>query len=339
MNVQTFVDTIVSFVRDHEAWAIPIAFIVAFAESFCFFSILWPGTAILVAVSALIAASGISYTVVLPMILAAGLGGSLGYAVSYWIGLYFKDSIPGIWPFTRHRDLIPKGQRFFDKYGLFGVFLGHFFGPVRAIIPVVAGMFRMKQVPFQIANFSSAFLWAGGVIAPSFFLVSHREEVFQFLRDNEILVAGIMFLLAVAAAIPHLVSFWPALFGFVALGAVQLFAGGNFVPLLLAGALGAFVGDLLLYRAGHGRTAPASAAWWVSAEEPDIDASRTRLAQQGPLSLVTSKIGGLNRAYTPLVAGITEMQLTSFVGASVAGSLLWSGFSLLPRPVASLLGF
>jgi membrane protein DedA with SNARE-associated domain len=52
------------------------------------------------------------------------------------------------------------------------VFLGHFFGPIRAVIPVIAGMAAMRQIPFQIANITSAFLWAGGVIAPSFFGVA-----------------------------------------------------------------------------------------------------------------------------------------------------------------------
>ena len=58
MSMQALVETIVSFVRDHESWAIPIVFLVAFGESFCFFSVVWPGTAILVGITALIAASG-----------------------------------------------------------------------------------------------------------------------------------------------------------------------------------------------------------------------------------------------------------------------------------------
>jgi hypothetical protein len=40
---------------------------------------------------------------------------------------------------------------------------------VRAVIPVVAGMYAMRQLPFQIANVSSAFLWAAGVLAPTTF--------------------------------------------------------------------------------------------------------------------------------------------------------------------------
>ena len=37
---------------------------------------------------------------------------------------------------------------------------GRFFGPLRAAVPLVAGIFGMPFWPFQIANFGSALLWA-----------------------------------------------------------------------------------------------------------------------------------------------------------------------------------
>lgn len=169
MSVHDIVEAIVSFVRANEEWAAPVAFLVAFLESFCFLSILWPGTAILIGISALLARSGIEMSVLWPAIIAAGVGGSLGYAISYWIGLYYKEGIRDLWPFNRHPAMVNRGQTFFDKWGALGVFLGHFFGPVRAIIPVVAGMYAMPQWQFQLANILSAFLWAGGVIAPTYF--------------------------------------------------------------------------------------------------------------------------------------------------------------------------
>lgn len=166
MSIQEYADLIVNFVKANEAWAAPIAFLLAFGESLAFISLILPSTVILVGIGGLIGASGINLW---PVVLAAGAGGTLGYAISYWIGLYFKDDIERIWPFKNFPEMIPKGRAFFDKYGAFGVFLGHFFGPVRAVIPVVAGMYAMPQLQFQIANVLSAFLWAGGVIAPSFF--------------------------------------------------------------------------------------------------------------------------------------------------------------------------
>ncbi|MBV8752608.1 MAG: DedA family protein, partial [Hyphomicrobiales bacterium] len=40
------------------------------------------------------------------------------------------------------------------------VVIGRFFGPLRAAVPLVAGIFNMAYWPFQFANFASAFLWA-----------------------------------------------------------------------------------------------------------------------------------------------------------------------------------
>jgi membrane protein DedA with SNARE-associated domain len=169
MNVQEFVDAIVTFVKVNEAWAVPVAFGVAFLESFCFLSLLWPGTAILIGISALLAKSGVELNVLWPAILAAGVGGSFGYALSYWIGYYYKDRIRDLWPFNRNPAIVDSGQAFFAKWGALSVFFGHFFGPVRAIIPVVAGMYALPQWQFQLANIVSAFIWAAGIIAPTYF--------------------------------------------------------------------------------------------------------------------------------------------------------------------------
>lgn len=173
MNVQDFVDAIVTFVRANEGWTGPVAFLVAFLESFCFLSILWPGTAILIGISALLAKSGVEMSVMGPAIIWAAVGGSLGYAVSYWIGLYYKDGIREIWPFNRNPAMVERGQEFFQKWGAIGVFFGHFFGPVRAVIPVVAGMYAVPQWQFQLANVTSAFIWAAGIIAPTYFGLSY----------------------------------------------------------------------------------------------------------------------------------------------------------------------
>jgi membrane protein DedA with SNARE-associated domain len=163
MDFKQLTDLIVAFVRDHETWAVPIVFLLAFGESLAFISLILPSTVILVAISGLLGVSGISFW---PVWLAAGIGGSIGYAISYWVGLYFKEELNTIWPFKNYPEMLPRGQAFFEKYGVFGVFLGHFFGPVRAVIPVVAGMYSMPHIPFQIANITSAFLWAGGILAP-----------------------------------------------------------------------------------------------------------------------------------------------------------------------------
>ena len=165
MSLHEFTETVIAFTRAHQAWAAPIVFALAFGESLAFLSLLLPATVILLAIGGMIGASGIQF---LPVWIAAVTGSILGYALSYWIGLYFKDDIVKIWPFSKYPDMIPRGQAFFHKYGAFGVFLGHFFGPLRAVVPVIAGMYAMPQLPFQIANVLSSALWSTGILLPGF---------------------------------------------------------------------------------------------------------------------------------------------------------------------------
>lgn len=333
MSVQDFVDAVVSFVREHESWAIPAVFLVAFGESFCFFSLFWPGTAILVGLTALLAASGATNSIVLPAILAAGIGGSLGYALSYWIGLYFKDSIHKIWPFNGRPELIPKGEMFFARYGAFGVFLGHFFGPVRAVIPVVAGMFAMRQLPFQIANIASAFIWATGVIVPAFFLVEFKDEILAFMRGHEGLMALVMFTLALLASIPHVLVFYPPAILFVVVGALYLLAGGTFWTVWLASTLGAFTGDLAAYRIGQRFNERLSRVWLTSDDSEMIDRVRASIDRSGAASVFTSKFQGYRRAWVPVVAGTmpAPAPYMEFIVASALSSLLWAAVFLSPR--------
>ena len=97
MTLHGFVELIVAFVREHETWAAPIAFGVAFLESFCFLSIIWPGTAILIAISGLLAAGGVGIDVLWPAIIAAGVGG-YGAQVSFtnaWVPAGISGGGPG----------------------------------------------------------------------------------------------------------------------------------------------------------------------------------------------------------------------------------------------------
>lgn len=164
MDFQDIGTQIVDFVKNNQSWATPVVFALAFAESLAFLSLIVPATFILVGIAGLFSVSGISFW---PILIAGWLGSALGYSISYWIGLIFKDSIHNCWPFTTHPYLLPRGRQFFDKYGLLGVFMGHFFGPVRAVVPVVAGMFAMNHLKFQAANLSSSAIWAVGVLSPA----------------------------------------------------------------------------------------------------------------------------------------------------------------------------
>ena len=144
-------------IKAHPDWAAAVMFITAFGESFAFVSLLFPGTTVLIAAGTLLSGGTLPYASIL---VSAILGAVLGDSVSYWLGRRFGGGIARIWPFTRHPELLPRGIEFFERHGGKSVFIGRFFGPIRAVIPLAAGVMRMPRGRFWLANVTSALVWA-----------------------------------------------------------------------------------------------------------------------------------------------------------------------------------
>jgi membrane protein DedA with SNARE-associated domain len=157
MDIHEIVQQTVDFVRTNQAWAVPVVFALAFGESLAFISLLIPAWGALVAIGALIGSSEIKFW---PIWVSASLGAAFGDWLSYWIGLKLEHTVAHVWPLSRHPDLIPRGEVFMKKWGMPGIFIGRFFGPLRASVPLIAGIFEMPFWRFQLANFTSAFVWA-----------------------------------------------------------------------------------------------------------------------------------------------------------------------------------
>ena len=161
--MQHDIELIIGFTQDHAEWAVPIVFLLAFAESLVLVSLLVPATIILIGVGALI---GISQLAFMPLWLAATIGAVLGDWLSFWLGQHYHAPISRMRPFAKRPDLLARGHRFFLKWGVYGVFFGRFFGPLRASVPLAAGACGMSAVAFQWANVTSAALWAASLLGP-----------------------------------------------------------------------------------------------------------------------------------------------------------------------------
>jgi membrane protein DedA with SNARE-associated domain len=163
MDLDVLTVTLLDFLRAHQAWAPLIVGALAFAESLAFLSFLVPSTVLLLGIGALIGASGLEFW---PIWLGAAIGAILGDWLSYAIGYRFKHTALQVWPLTRHPYLADRGERFFSRWGAWGVFLGRFIGPLRAVVPLTAGIFAMPLLLFQMANIASALVWAFLMLAP-----------------------------------------------------------------------------------------------------------------------------------------------------------------------------
>jgi membrane protein DedA with SNARE-associated domain len=181
---QNLVHTTVEFIKFHQEWAFPVIFLVSFGESFVGFSLLFPGTTILMLAGTLVAWPFNPHGVlsVWPVLAGAILGAVIGDTISYMLGQRFGHLLEKHWFFIRHPELLARGYKFFAKYGTASVFVGRFFGPVRAVIPLVAGIMGMPTRRFWIANITSAFIWApalmlvGSIIRQLASLVTAKHE-------------------------------------------------------------------------------------------------------------------------------------------------------------------
>ncbi|WP_426177321.1 phosphatase PAP2 family protein [Massilia sp. TWR1-2-2] len=98
--------------------------------------------------------------------LAAIIGAISGDGVSYWLGQHYRERLRSVWPMKRYPALFSRGETYFAANGGKSVFLGRFFGPLRAIVPVIAGMSGMPPLQFTFMNVTSAVAWAGVLILP-----------------------------------------------------------------------------------------------------------------------------------------------------------------------------
>lgn len=152
---------VVAYITAHPEMAVLIIGLTAFAESFAFVSFVVPGFSILIAAGALVQKGAIEPDGALA---AACIGAILGDAISYMIGRRFGDALPGMWPFRKHPGALERGVHFFRRWGWPSVFIGRFFGPLRAFVPLVAGMYRMPKGQFYAANIISAVIWAPALL-------------------------------------------------------------------------------------------------------------------------------------------------------------------------------
>lgn len=163
MSFESHIQDIVAFVRENQAWAPFIVGLLAFGESLAVISFIVPATGILVAIGALMGAADLPFW---PVWLGAVIGAICGDWLSYWVGITFKDDVLTRWPLKNYPTAIQRATDFTQRWGAWGVFFGRFSGPLRAFVPLAAGLFAMPQFLFQMANIASAMVWGFVLLAP-----------------------------------------------------------------------------------------------------------------------------------------------------------------------------
>ncbi len=89
----------------------------------------------------------------------ASAGALLGDLTSYWIGARLGQLLWDRSFLARRKDLVRKAEIFFIEHGAKSIFFGRFLGPIRGLVPFVAGASKMRPRPFLAYALVSALLW------------------------------------------------------------------------------------------------------------------------------------------------------------------------------------
>lgn len=120
-------------------------------------------------------------------ILAATLGAIIGDIIVYLVGKYGSDFL------IRHKKIlkeahIHEGRKFFVKHGVKSIFIGRFVGPIRTMIPLIAGTVSMKFSTFIFYDLLSAFLWSLLYISLGFYFGNYIKEIEGFVSSLSVIL-------------------------------------------------------------------------------------------------------------------------------------------------------
>ena len=163
VRLEAHLQSLVEYFTAHAELALAAVFLASLFESLAIIGSVVPGSTIVFIGGMLVGLKAVD-----PWLAGAAsvIGAVLGDGLSYWLGHRYKQAIRGMWPIRDHPAVFARGEAYFAAHGGKSVFLGRFFGPTRAIVPLIAGMSAMPPIRFYVMNVLSAFAWAAAHLVP-----------------------------------------------------------------------------------------------------------------------------------------------------------------------------
>ena len=134
----------------------------------------------------------------------ATIGAIVIYLVSFKIGRIAIVKL-GKYVFVNEKK-IESAERWFEKYGVYAVFLGRMAPGVRELISVPAGIARMPFVKFVTFTFFGSLIWSVILVFLGYFLGDSWESLSETLSDY-FTVISVLVLLSIAIVIFYYVYY------------------------------------------------------------------------------------------------------------------------------------
>lgn len=125
------------------------------------------------------------------MIFAATLGAIAGDVISYMLGKYGSGFL------LKHKKVlkishIEEGRKFFINHGVKSIFIGRFIGPIRSVLPLIAGSLSVNFARFMFYNILSAFVWVLLYITVGYYFGGYFRQIENFISHTSIILTLII---------------------------------------------------------------------------------------------------------------------------------------------------
>ena len=155
--------TILHWSADSPYWLGAAIFITALLECLALVGILLPGVVLLFALAVIAGNGALDLSSAL---LLAWLGGLCGDILSYALGRRLQHKVPKLPVLRNHPQWLINAELHFERYGILSLLVGRFIGPLRPVLPLVAGMLSMPSTRFIAVSVFAAAGWAMAYIMP-----------------------------------------------------------------------------------------------------------------------------------------------------------------------------
>ncbi|QKE64592.1 bifunctional DedA family/phosphatase PAP2 family protein [Aquipseudomonas campi] len=156
-------DTMTLWLETNPEWLGLTIFLVACLECLAIAGILIPGTVVLFTLAVLAGSGALTLWETIALAYAGGL---LGDAISYGLGRHFHQGIRRLPVLRDHPEWLARAENYFQRYGVVSLLVGRYIGPLRPMLPLVAGMLDMPFVRFILVSMLAAAGWAVAYMLP-----------------------------------------------------------------------------------------------------------------------------------------------------------------------------
>ena len=191
--MQSWMNELLPSLQSLGLWGYWVIGLLAFGEALVLTSVFTPGTVVVVLGGALVAQGLYDFG---DMVWFVAIGTILGAEASFRIGARGEKL------FRQGRRVfsianLERGNRFFAKYGAPSIIFGHFFGPLRPIIPVVAGMSGMSRRRFFIWNAIGGLAYAVILLSVGYFFGTAVDLVGVTMTRAGLFAIAVLLILAI----------------------------------------------------------------------------------------------------------------------------------------------